>query len=257
MSVETANGRYSKCYYDAGVAGRCDSVFGPETHIREKSGSPQKPASESVVVENNAFAVPVPVPVPIPGVPVSPGDKVTKDANDKIASGLDGLFDAIDKATQCSFGRACSSDDTDREAGPNAGKNLSDAEKAELGGTGSGTGTPPPPENDPKQQNEKPVEKLNQKQESSIKKIDNLIKNSVKDHDITGTLKDMDGNPILKPDSGGKYWNHMKEMQDTLNGLRNHANILKNVNNPEAQTAYIRATDAINKLESAIKGYGI
>nr|WP_162287095.1 polymorphic toxin type 28 domain-containing protein [Pantoea stewartii] len=140
---------------------------------------------------------------------------------------------------------------------PNLGKALTDAEKIELGGAGSGTGTPPPPENDPNQQSNKPVQKLNQKQESSIKKIDNLIKNSVKDHDITGTLKDMDGNPIIKPDGSGKYWNYMKEMQDTLNGLRNHANTLKNVNNPEAQAAYGRATDAINKLESAIKGYGI
>lgn len=140
---------------------------------------------------------------------------------------------------------------------PNVAKDLTEAEKAEIGGSGSGTGTPPPPENEPKQQENKPVQKLNQKQESSIKKIDNLIKNSTKDHDITGTLKDMDGNPILKPDSGGKYWNHMKEMQDTLNGLRNHANTLKNVNNPDAQAAYGRATDAINKLESSIKGYGI
>jgi len=59
---------------------------------------------------------------------------------------------------------------------PNIGKDLTDAEKVELGGSGSGTGTPPPSENDPKQQNEKPVDKLNQKQESAIKKIDNTIK---------------------------------------------------------------------------------
>ncbi len=143
------------------------------------------------------------------------------------------------------------------ESAPNMGKNLTDAEKAELGGAGSGTGTQPPPENDSNQQNKNAEQKLNQKQESSIRKIDNLIKNSIKEHDITGTLKDMDGNPIIKSDSGGKYWNHMKEMQDTLNGLRNHANTLKNVNNPEAQAAYGRATDAINKLESAIKGHGI
>ena len=32
------------------------------------------------------------------------------------------------------------------ESAPNIGKNLTDAEKAELGGVGSGTGTPPPPE---------------------------------------------------------------------------------------------------------------
>ncbi|MDK9365009.1 hemagglutinin repeat-containing protein [Lelliottia wanjuensis] len=136
---------------------------------------------------------------------------------------------------------------------PNMAKDLTDAEKAELGGVGSGTGTPP--ENDPKQQNKKSEEKLNQKQESAIKKIDNTIKNAIKDHDITGTLKDMDGNPV--PKENGGYWDHMQEMQNTLRGLRNHADTLKNVNNPEAQAAYGRATDAINKIESALKGHGI
>ncbi len=138
---------------------------------------------------------------------------------------------------------------------PNIGKDLTDAEKVELGGSGSGTGTPPPSENDPKQQNEKTVDKLNQKQESAIKKIDNTIKNALKDHDIIGTLKDMDGKPV--PKENGGYWDHMQEMQNTLRGLRNHADTLKNVNNPEAQAAYGRATDAINKIESALKGYGI
>ncbi|MBB7193537.1 contact-dependent inhibition effector tRNA nuclease [Escherichia coli] len=138
---------------------------------------------------------------------------------------------------------------------PNIGKALTDAEKVELGGSGSGTGTPPPSENDPKQQNEKTVDKLNQKQESAIKKIDNTIKNALKDHDIIGTLKDMDGKPV--PKENGGYWDHMQEMQNTLRGLRNHADTLKNVNNPEAQAAYGRATDAINKIESALKGYGI
>lgn len=138
---------------------------------------------------------------------------------------------------------------------PNIGKDLTDAEKVELGGSGSGTGTPPPSENDPKQQNEKTVDKLNQKQESAIKKIDNTIKNALKDHDIIGTLKDMDGKPV--PKENGGYWDHMQEMQNTLRGLRNHADTLKNVNNPEAQAAYGRATDAINKIESALKRYGI
>lgn len=45
----------------------------------------------------------------------------------------------MDKATACSFGRACSSDDAKQTDGPNAGKNLTDAEKVELGGAGSGT----------------------------------------------------------------------------------------------------------------------
>ncbi|WP_436877097.1 hemagglutinin repeat-containing protein [Siccibacter turicensis] len=154
-------------------------------------------------------------------------------------------------------GHVLNDNGSDKENPPNVAGNMTDEEKAAYGGAGSGMGTPPPPENDSNLQNSKAAQKLNQKQESSIKKIDNLIKNSIKDHDITGTLKDMDSNPIIKPDGSGKYWNHMKEMQDTLNGLRNHANTLKNVNNPEAQAAYGRATDAINKLESAIKGHGI
>ena len=185
--------------------------------------------------------------------------KLVKDANKTIASALDKklkeMKEALDKATQCSFGRACSADDAEQTEGPNAGKNLTDAEKAEYGGAGSGTGTPPPPENDPKQQNEKPVEKLNQKQESAIKKIDNAIKNALKDHDVMGTLKDMDGTPVPKKNGGD--WDHMQEMQNTLRGLRNHADTLKNINNPEAQAAYGRATDAINKIESALKGHGI
>ena len=78
------------------------------------------------------------------------------DANQTMASALDKklkeMKEALDKATQCSFGRACSADDAEQTEGPNAGKNLTDAEKAEYGGAGSGTGTPPPPENDPKQQ---------------------------------------------------------------------------------------------------------
>nr|WP_237325090.1 polymorphic toxin type 28 domain-containing protein [[Enterobacter] lignolyticus] len=202
-------------------------------------------------VENNTLAVPAPVPVP--GVPVGPGDKVKQDADRKIASGLQGVIedatDWLDKVTQCSFGRACSSDDPGQESKPNVAGNMTEDEKAEYGGAGSGT--PTPPENDHEKQESKPVDKLNQKQESAIKKIDNTIKNALKDHDITGTLKDMDGNPVPK-ESGG-YWDHMQEMQNTLWGLRNHAETLKNVNNPEAQAAYGRATDAINKIESALK----
>ncbi|MER5230838.1 VENN motif pre-toxin domain-containing protein [Serratia ureilytica] len=143
----------------------------------------------------------------------------------------------------------------DTASNPNIGKDLTDEQKKELGGSGAGTGTPPPPENDSNKSEEKKVDKLNQKQESAIKKIDNTIKNALKDHDITGILKDMDGNPVPK-ESGG-HWDHMQEMQNTLRGLRNHADTLKNVNNPEAQAAYGRATDAINKIESALKGYGI
>jgi len=88
---------------------------------------------------------------------VTPGDVVIAKAKEDAASGLakklKELGQAIDKATQCTFGRACSSDDPDEESKPNVAGNLTDEEKAEYGGAGSGTGTPPP-ENDPKNQNE-------------------------------------------------------------------------------------------------------
>ncbi|EED0573550.1 filamentous hemagglutinin N-terminal domain-containing protein [Escherichia coli] len=229
----------------AGLAGGLAGDSGASAVAGAQSGK--------TTVENNSLSVAPPVPVPVPGVPVSPGDQVTKNANDKIASAVDDLFDAIDKATQCSFGRACSSDDSNKETQPNVAGNMTDSEKAEYGGAGAGS--PTPPENEHEKEESKPVDKLNQKQESAIKKIDNTIKNALKDHDITGTLKDMDGNPVPK-ESGG-YWDHMQEMQNTLRGLRNHADTLKNVNNPEAQAAYGRATDAINKIESALKGHGI
>ena len=93
-------------------------------------------------VENNNLILPAPVPVP--GVPVGPGDQVKQDADKQIASGLDAALkdigEAIDKATQCSFGRACSEETGDGSTGqPNTGKDLTDAEKAEIGGAGSGT----------------------------------------------------------------------------------------------------------------------
>lgn len=210
------------------------------------------------MVENNWLAVPAPV-VPVPGVPVGPGDQVKQEADKNIASKLQGAIndvaDWLDKATDCSFGRACSSNGDEKQNQPNVSKELTNKEKAEIGGVGSGTGTPLPPENEPNKQNNKPTQNLNQKQESAIRKIDNTIKNGLKDHDITGTIKDMDGNPVPKQNGGS--WDHMQEMQNTLRGLRNNAETLKNVNNSEAQAAYGRATDAINKIQSALKGHGI
>lgn len=185
----------------------------------------------------------------------NPNDAAALALTKQVKAGLDAACLANNACVMLAIVSAQNQSDSNANQNPNIGKDLTDEQKKEIGGSGSGTGTPPPPENDPKQQNEKPVEKLNQKQESAIKKINNTIKNALKDHDITGTLKDMDGNPV--PKENGGYWDHMQEMQNTLRGLRNHADTLKNVNNPEAQAAYGRATDAIHKIESALKGHGI
>ncbi|WP_223458045.1 MULTISPECIES: polymorphic toxin type 28 domain-containing protein [unclassified Pseudomonas] len=96
--------------------------------------------------------------------------------------------------------------------------------------------------------------KLSQGQQRAISKIDNILSN-FKDSDITGTLKDMAGTPVPKP--GGGYWDHLKEMNDMLRGLRNHAGPLKGVSDPAAQAARQRAIDSINRIESALNGAGI
>lgn len=96
--------------------------------------------------------------------------------------------------------------------------------------------------------------KLNQGQQRAVTKIDNIL-NSFKDSDITGTLKDMAGNPVPKP--GGGYWDHLKEMNDMLRGLRNHAKTLEGVSDPAAQSARQRALDSIHRIESALNGAGI
>ncbi|MFD0709648.1 VENN motif pre-toxin domain-containing protein, partial [Photorhabdus akhurstii] len=90
-------------------------------------------------VDNNALAVPMPPP-PIAG---SNTGEAVNEANQTIASALDKklkeMGESIDKATQCSFGRTCSSDYVDNENQPNVGKNLTNEEKAKYGGTGSGS----------------------------------------------------------------------------------------------------------------------
>ncbi len=90
-------------------------------------------------LENNTLAVPV-MPPPVAGT--NTGEAVS-DANKTMASALDkavkDIVESIDKATECSFGRACSSDSTEEQNQPNVGKELTDAEKAELGGSGAGT----------------------------------------------------------------------------------------------------------------------
>lgn len=94
--------------------------------------------SNRVVVENNALTIPVPPPV----AGTNTGNAVTE-ANQTMASALDKklkeIDESLDAATQCSFGRACTSGDDEKKNQPNIGKDISDADKAEYGGAGSGT----------------------------------------------------------------------------------------------------------------------
>lgn len=76
-------------------------------------------------------------------------DKLTADELDHLVTlemmGNDEITNKYLSSLQDKYGSGNASN-------PNIGRDLTDGEKAELGGAGSGTGTPPPPpENDPKQ----------------------------------------------------------------------------------------------------------
>nr|WP_305961325.1 MULTISPECIES: hemagglutinin repeat-containing protein [unclassified Pantoea] len=128
-------------------------------------------------VENNMFGpIPAPVPVPVPGAPVGPGDKVKQIADKNIASGLkeglNNVTDLLDKTTACSFGRACSTDDSEEADGPRAGANLTDAEKNEYGGVGSGT----PGGWEPEDEQQGRDKNLNASDQRSIKSLEEQIR---------------------------------------------------------------------------------
>jgi len=95
-------------------------------------------------LENNNLILPRPVPLPVPGLPLSPGDKVIQDANRKIASELDNALKGsgteadmppINDGPSIVEAR----DEAANSRDPYVAKELTDAEKAELGGAGSGT----------------------------------------------------------------------------------------------------------------------
>jgi hypothetical protein len=90
--------------------------------------------------------------MPTPIIPVHNGNSVSDektrmDANfaQTIENKLNAAGDKLAETFECTFGLACASDLDKAAKNPNLGKELSNSDKVELGGTGSGT----PPEWDP------------------------------------------------------------------------------------------------------------
>ncbi|EOC2631458.1 polymorphic toxin type 28 domain-containing protein [Salmonella enterica] len=110
----------------------------------------------------------------------------------------------------------------DDSGNPNVGKDLTDEEKNELGGAGSGSPNGWGPEDEEnargREDNEADIiDKLNPVQRSSVNKLHNIIENNLTEGDFSGTLADLQGNPIPKP--GGGFWDHLTEMKQSYDGL--------------------------------------
>jgi len=96
---------------------------------------------------------------------------------------------------------------------------------------------------------------LNKSHQSAIRKIDNAVHDHMTPGDLSGAVADQMGSPIPKP--GGGFWDHAKEMGDTLRGLRSNASKLRGVADPAAEAARHKAVDAVKTAEDAVKGAGI
>lgn len=102
------------------------------------------------------------------------------------------------------------------------------------------------------------VRPLSQAERKAVTRIDNIIRDHLKPGpkgDLSGTLRDMVGNPVPKP--GGGFWQHTKEMNDTLRGLQRHAETLQCVMDPAGEAARQKALDAIKEINEFTKGAGL
>jgi hypothetical protein len=98
-----------------------------------------------------------------------------------------------------------------------------------------------------------------QKIKSAIDKIKNIRKSLKPDPkgDISAVVKEMTGGRIPDPRTPGRYYDHIKEWQQKMSGLRKHIDTLKNCNDPAAKQAIKEAEEVLKQLEDAIKGIGL
>ena len=61
------------------------------------------------------------------------------------------------------------------------------------------------------------LESLSRAQKRNVQTLNNVIENNLKEHDFSGTLRDLQGNPVPKPNGG--FWDHKTEMVQSYNAL--------------------------------------
>ncbi len=98
---------------------------------------------------------------------------------------------------------------------------------------------------------------LTQRQSAAVQKIRNIIRQHLTPSDVAGAVGDQAGSPVPKTRQPGQYWDHAKEVEESLGGLRKHAKTLEGLEHPDAIAARTEALDAIRATESAIAGSGL
>jgi filamentous hemagglutinin len=95
----------------------------------------------------------------------------------------------------------------------------------------------------------------NQSEASASRKIKNAVRDHVTPSDLSGTVADGHGAPIPHPQGG--FWDHAKEAEETLRGLRKNTGKLAGSSDPALQATRQEGINAIRRIEDAILGNGI
>ncbi|MDQ0233118.1 polymorphic toxin type 28 domain-containing protein [Metabacillus malikii] len=90
-------------------------------------------------------------------------------------------------------------------------------------------------------------------QQRNLETLDNIVNKHLTDKDFSGTLRDLQGNPVPKP--GGGYWNHLQEMQDSYKGLvKIRKGLEGSLNNPNLDATTRKVLqDGLDKTNKNIK----
>lgn len=107
------------------------------------------------------------------------------------------------------------------------------------------------------------VIELTRAQQRNLNKLKNIVENNLTEGDFSGTLADLQGNPIPKP--GGGYWDHLTEMKQSYKGLQDVKRGLEgSLQNPSLsesirntlQSNLDIANSQLNRIEELFKPYG-
>ncbi|WP_339221997.1 WXG100 family type VII secretion target [Paenibacillus sp. FSL W7-1332] len=97
------------------------------------------------------------------------------------------------------------------------------------------------------------IEELSRAQKRNLETLDNIVDKHLTEMDFSGTLRDLQGNPVPKKDGG--YWNHLQEMQDSYKGLSKIKRGLEgSLQNPTLSDSTRKTLqDALNKANLNLK----
>lgn len=97
------------------------------------------------------------------------------------------------------------------------------------------------------------LESLSRSQKRNVETLNNVIENNLKDHDFSGTLRDLQGNPVPKPNGG--FWDHKTEMVQSYKALTGVQNGLEgSLKNPNLSPDVVKFLESeLNKTNTYIQ----